>query len=117
MGGSGLQPGTFSAHPPTPSLHPQASAWAVVWWWGSVNSEERGWKLCTEVKGSVGWVRTEVGDPLYPEPSLLPPEPAGPEAASFRLLTLPTSFPQVSFSLRHRAQKKSTLSTCGRRAP
>lgn len=27
---------------------------------------ERGWKLCTEVKGSVGWVRTEVGDPRVP---------------------------------------------------
>ena len=30
VGGSVLQPGPFSAHPPHPSLRPQASAWAAV---------------------------------------------------------------------------------------
>lgn len=63
-----MQPGRFSAHlpPPSPlSAHKPLRGLRLV-----VGEKcelgERGWKLCTEVKGSVGWVRTEVGDPRVP---------------------------------------------------
>lgn len=66
VGGSVLQPWPFSAPPPTPlSAHKPLRGLRLV-----VGEKcelgERGWKLCTEVKGSVGWVRTEVGDPRVP---------------------------------------------------
>jgi hypothetical protein len=66
VGGSVLQSGPFSAHPSHPPLSahkPLRGLWLVV---GKCELGERGWKLCTEVKGSVGWVRTEVGDPRIP---------------------------------------------------
>lgn len=64
VGGSVLQPWLFSATPP----HSPLSAHKPLRGLRLVVGEkcelgERGWKLCTEVKGSVGWVRTEVGDP------------------------------------------------------
>lgn len=66
VGGSVLQPEPFPPTPHTPlSAHKPLRGLRLV-----VGEKcelgERRWKLCTEVKGSVGWVRTEVGDPHVP---------------------------------------------------
>ena len=53
---------------------------------------ERGWKLCTEVKGRVGGGQDGSRRPPCTLSLVSCPRTSGPRASPFTLLTLPTSF-------------------------